>query len=331
MRIAYIANPDIRIPVEGYGGLERQVQWLAEEMVRRGHQVTVFGNVPVRLGEVSSRSERTWSGFPISSQNDVLNHIREFQDFDLVHDRTKDHVLSRMTRLGNVLSTLVWSDQPARPATYVSNAVREYYGDHAAPVVPEAIPTSELPAAAPGDYYLSFGRIDPIKGTDLAVRIAAARGAKLVVAGHVGRWGDRYYAMVVEWMCRRMGYEFLPNPDNATARRLVANARGVIHTHRWLESFSEVVAEALCQGVPVLTTDTGAPQEWVRATDGGVVVRLADAEKGTATGPEAESFFGGPPAYDSTRRADIAARARALFDVAAIADQYERVYRGLAA
>jgi glycosyltransferase involved in cell wall biosynthesis len=324
MRIAYVANPDIPIPVEeGYGGLERQVTWISAEMIRRGHEVTIYGNVP--LGP----SKWGWVGRPIFSQHDILTHADELPAFDVVHDRTKDHP-TRLLPTVRSLHTVVWSDQPTRPAVYPSEAVREFYKDPTAPVIPECVPVDELPFPNWGDYFLCFGRIDPIKGQDLAVAVAVHHGAKLVVAGHVGRWGDQYYALTIRELCRRAGFEFVPNPTNSEVRKLIGNAQGLIHTHRWLESFSEVVAEALCQGVPVLTTDPGAPKEWVDTTTGGCIVRLQDLESGNFDGCRKFFDWMKSGAYDSTHRDHIQQAARGLFNVQRVASLYEEVYKRVA-
>ena len=144
------------------------------------------------------------------------------------------------------------------------------------------------------------------------------------MAGHVWPGIDEYYAMAMARLCASSGFSYEPDPPNERAQRIVRQSAGLLHLHRWLESFSIVAGEALCYGTPLLTTDQGAPQEWVRATDGGMVVPLKDLEAGR---PEANAVVRAFLEENwNGRRQGFAKRARELFDIRRVADRYEALF-----
>ena len=186
------------------------------------------------------------------------------------------------------------------------------------------MPDADVPAPERAAHWASVSRIAHHKGIDLSCAVAAAAGATpFTVAGHVWPGIDAYYALCVAKACRDGGFAYVPDAPDRVVADLLHTARGLLHLQRWLESFSIVVAEALCHGTPVLTTDQGAPQEWVRATDGGMVVRLSDLEAGRMEAAGVRDFF---EQRWAGRREGIAKRARELFDVRRVADRYLGLY-----
>ena len=314
MRIV-IVSPLARIDPEGprgYMGIERAAFWLATEFAGRQHEVTLAGNVddgPSKFG---------WTGLHIDTESDVLSpgKIDRLLAADAVSDWT--HLkFARMVRAKKYSATVMWTDvrDEARRNVYPSEAVREAFKDPSAPVVPIGLPVEGVGVSDGSGPYVALGRLAPYKGQDLAVRIAKRAGVKLTVAGHTGFYADAYFSLTTRKACADAGFEFVPDPPDLDA--LLDGAAGLVHTHRWLESFSIVAAQALVRGVPVLTTDQGAVREWVVATDGGVVLPLKDLEEGKLDG--AGEFF---ERNWSSRRAGIAKRARELFDVRGVADRY---------
>lgn len=323
MKLAIIAPVAVPIPVTGYGGIEIEAQWLATEFARRGHDVILMGNVP------EGPSPMGWTGLPIETEAAPLRLDRYglLGGFDVVHDLTHAKVcrLVRFPARTQYWATAMWTDQnvPGR-TVYPSEAVRDSFKDPAGPVIPLGVPLDGIAVAeAAGGPYLCLGRVAPYKGQDISIRVAKAMKVPLTVAGHQGAFADPYYALTVRKMCTEAGFSYLPNLPSLEA--LLDGAPGLLHLHRWLESFSLVVAQALVRGVPVLTTDVGAPQEWVRATNGGSIVPLADVEAQRWEAAGVQDFF---ERNWTSRRAGIAKRARKLFDIRAVAERYERLYGG---
>jgi glycosyltransferase involved in cell wall biosynthesis len=310
--------------VVGYGGIERACFWLASELARRKHDVLLFGNVD------GGPSPAGWTGVNVAFENALLSdeNLALLRSCDAVSDWTHARPL-RLAGLGNYWATVMYTDAPAYPGrnVYPSRAVREAFKEPGAPVVPIGIPVegSHTDLAPHDGPYACFGRIAQHKGVDLSVAVAAAQKADLRVAGHVWPGIDEAYAMTVAKRCRDAGFGFARDPPNGEADGILRRSRGLLHLHRWLESFSIVAAEALCYGTPVLTTDQGAPQEWVRATDGGVVASLKDLEAGRWDEAGVPVFFA--TKWES-RREGIAKRARELFALPVVAARYEKLFEG---
>jgi glycosyltransferase involved in cell wall biosynthesis len=328
VRVAVLSalGPITATGVVGYGGIERAAFWLAEELVRRGHEVTLVGNVD------EGPAPGGWTGVKIGAENELLraDSIAALSKQDVVHDFTHQKPFA-LARHAGYLATTMWTDRRGGLGrdVYPSAAVREAFKDLDARVVPIGVRVdgshTDLPAHD-GDW-LSFGRIAHHKGVDISLAVAGALKLPLVVAGHVWPGIDEYYGLCVARECRRQGFAYVPDPDDAAAAAAVRRAKGLLHPNRWLESFSIVAAEALCYGTPVLASDQGAPQEWVRATDGGMVAELKHLEAGRWEAAGARDFF--ERNWDPYR-AGIAKRARALFDVRVVAETYEGIYRRLA-
>jgi len=311
--------------VEGYGGLERAAFWMANELVRRGHEVLLFGNVD------AGKSRFGWTGVRLETESDALSphNYEEIRACEAVNDWCHSKPL-RMAPLPNYWATVMFTDMPAMPGrnVYPSQAVRESFREPSAQVVPIGIELEGSHESLPerSEEFASFGRITHHKGTDLSIRAMARQPVPrlFTVAGHVWPGIDEYYAMAMARLCESSGFAYEPDPPNERAQRIVRQSAGLLHLHRWLESFSIVAGEALCYGTPLLTTDQGAPQEWVRATDGGMVVPLKDLEAGR---PEANAVVRAFLEENwNGRRQGFAKRARELFDIRRVADRYEALF-----
>jgi glycosyltransferase involved in cell wall biosynthesis len=310
------------LPVQGYSGIEREVQYLAEAFYRRGHEVKLYCSVAGNVDTV----KYPWmqDAQDLVNENDAITYIDDLKKADVVHDFSHSKPL-RMAKLKYYLATVMWTDAPTFRSVYPSRAVAAAFSDPTGAVVPLGLPVDTLPTVAGGDgYYIAAGRIAPYKGTDIAVGIAKSNGVKLCVAGHTGKFADTFFSMVIQKLCKLNGYNFVGNPSDDELMALIRSAKGLIHMHRWIESFSLVAAQALCLGVPVLTSNVGAPQEYVSEIGGGVVSPLPP--EGADTTPEADKFVS--TEYTLAERQEIASKARALFDINRIADIYLNIYSG---
>lgn len=314
-----VVSPLVRVGPEGlvgYGGIERAAYWLATELASRGHEVVFAGNVD------EGPSKAGWTGLKLDTENDVFTpeKLNRLLALDAISDWTHMKAL-RMSRAKGYLATVMWTDQrdEARRNVYPSKAVQEAFKPPDGTVVPIGLPTDGIRVSEGNGRYVCLGRLAPYKGQDLAISVARAVGVDLLVAGHTGAFADPYFAMAIKRRCEIEEVGFVPDPVDLEA--FLDGAEGLIHTHRWLESFSIVAAQALLRGVPVLTTDTGAVREWVTACDGGTVVPLKDLEAGKWD--TASSFF---ETNWKSRRPGIAKRAREIFDVRNVAGRYLELF-----
>jgi glycosyltransferase involved in cell wall biosynthesis len=338
----------VATPPSDYGGIEAEVAYLADEFVARGHQVTVYG-IP---NEAHERSTGVgWRTERLLTEADALTHVDELRAFDVVQDLSHSKPL-RIVKLPKYYATTMWTDNPAGLGRdiFPSESVRAAFtavpdgaslwtaGLPEGRVIPLGIPVTGM--GEPSDFkrrgFVCVGRVAPIKGQDIALAIAQRHGMggadQLTVAGHVGAYGDLYFAMGIQRGCARTNSVWRPNPSSAEISAMLQGARGLIHTHRWIESFSLVVAEALCRGTPVLTSDVGAPQEWTRATDGGFAAPLRSLEAyrmGDAETPQLKRVLDGFfDMAEGSGRLAIAKRARKMFDIKVIAARYEKEVYG---
>lgn len=309
--------------VRGYGGLERWAWWFALEAARRGHEVLLFGNV--EKGPMDPDLGQLVKGVPLLTEADVLSpdNYARLRRCDSVIDMSHSKP-ARLADLGRYVASTMWTDTRAGLGrdVYPSAAVREAFRDSGGTVIPIGVPVPDAAPVAARSGGLSFGRLAYHKGHDIAVALArAGRWGGLTVGGHVWPGMDEYYSLFLARMCRGAGYEFLQDPSDSVVDEMIGGATGLLHLHRWIESFSIVAARALCAGTPLLTTDVGAPQEWVGATDGGMVVALADAE---ALDPRAIDVLHEFSSREWPRER-IAERARGLFGIGAVFDRYARI------
>ena len=325
MRIALVAPTAIPIPVTGYSGIEREVQYLADALGSMGHDVTVYCKLSAQDGNAHPWARNAVN---ISIENEIIDHIEELQAFDVVHDWSHTKPL-RLAKLGNYLATTMWTDAQGTRNVFPSRAVAEAFGKPSAAVVPLGLPTSSMPEPIePDGYFLCFSRIAPYKGVDIAIDIAARHHIPLTVAGHTGHFADRYYAMKMRYRCRELGFSFVADPEgDQEVIALMRHATGMIHLHRWLESFSLAIAQALCMGVPVLTSDRGGPKEYVNELAGGTIVHFEDGKEAELVHDEAvRSFLHGE--FTLEERIGLAQRAREMFDINRIARLYVDIYGG---
>jgi hypothetical protein len=145
LRIAIIAPVAVPIPVMGYGGIEIEAQWFATELARRGHDVTLMGNV------VEGPSPMGWDGLPIETETAPLRLDRYglLKGFEVIQDFSHAKVcrLARIPPSVRYWATAMWTDQNVPGHTvYPSEAVREAFRDPKAPVIPLGVPLDDVPA-----------------------------------------------------------------------------------------------------------------------------------------------------------------------------------------
>ncbi|HEX3245248.1 MAG TPA: glycosyltransferase family 4 protein, partial [Chloroflexota bacterium] len=307
MRIAQIAPPFESIPPAQYGGTERVVSMLTEELVRRGHDVTLFASgdsttaarhIPtvdtalwrepdagndlmywtITIGEAYRRA--AWGEF------DVIHAHLDFLTFpcaELVGTPTVTTLHGRLDLPG---LRSVFARFPHQAVISISDSQRAPLPD--ARWVATVYNAVDVPALQfspePGDYLAFLGRITPDKGLDRAIRIARMVGLPLRVAARKPLRGtdapqDRadwdYYRTVIRPLLREPGVEFVGEVGDADKSAFLGPARALLFPIDWPEPFGLVMAEALACGTPVVARRRGSVPEvvepgvtgWVGETD----------------------------------------------------------------
>jgi glycosyltransferase involved in cell wall biosynthesis len=337
LRIAQVAPPVERVPPLAYGGTERIVHELTTELVKRGHDVTVFASgdsdVPCRLiptVEIALRPagiERDAGGWFATTTQLVLEYQAEF---DVIHSHLDRWSVPLARASGTpVVSTyhgrldLPWADQQfADPPDGLVAISRHQARAH--PDVPWTIIHNGLTLAAapfverPGETLCFVGRVDPEKGVLDAIEIARLTGRTLRIAAKVGNLPRHraYYEDVFKPALARAGrsVEYLGELAPAARDQLFAESFATVMPGAWPEPFGLVCIESLACGTPVLARRVGALPEILRE---GVDGFFGDDVTALA-------FFA--DRISTLDRAAIRARVIDVFSAARMADRYEDLY-----
>ena len=354
------AGPWLPVPPPDYGGIENVVATLVPELRARGHRVVL-----ATVGDSTIEADELLSVFPGGQFADITGpynammgiahahmtavlHRLAAGDIDLVHDHLEVVGPAVYAAAGDavppVLQTLHW-DLAKHPEFYASfdGRGRVFFAGvsgsqlarahptlrrQALGAIPLATPMPAEPPAAPGGHVLGLGRLTPVKGYDLAARVARRLDLELVLAGPVaGCAGPEELAAAAPSLpdVRYFRTELEPHLGGpvrwvgsvgGTAKaELLRTARAVVFPLRWDEPGGTAVVEALAAGVPVVAMRRGVMAELV---DHGVTGWLADDE---------DEFAGYLQRVDELDRQACRAVAERRFSPAAMAARYETFYR----
>jgi glycosyltransferase involved in cell wall biosynthesis len=326
------------VPPPRYGGTERIVSYLTEELVRRGHAVTLYATADSETGA------RLVPCAPKALRLDrppdpVLWHVLELEgvyrdgaEFDVIHAHTDYLTLpfARAAAPPTLLTLHGRLDVPHLDALYarypdialasISDSQRLPFGDHPgwAGTVPHGVPVADYPfTETPGDYLAFVGRASPEKGLDAAIRIAQAAGLTLRIGAKVDEVDQVYFDTVIRPLLGGPGVDFIGEIDEATKHELLAHARALLFPIDWPEPFGLVMLEAMACGTPVVARPCGAVPEVVVHGVTGFLARNVD---------ELVTLV---QAVDTLDRRACRAHVETHFSVERMADRYEALYRQL--
>jgi glycosyltransferase involved in cell wall biosynthesis len=297
MRILQIAPLWETVPPPAYGGTEAVVYQLVEDLVARGHDVTLWASgdstTSARLRSSFPRSLRSAEDLADRAPHDWLHIARALEDaasggYDIVHNHAGELPLAFL-RLVDVplLTTMhcnltvdtfpIWDDGPGWYNT-ISRSQYEIQPRLRRPryagVVHNGIDTDSFPFnAEKEDYLLFLSRMAEEKAPHLAIEAARRAGVRLIMAGKVD-WRDRpYFERVVRPLIDGAQTVFLGEADAQLKRALYRGARALLLPLQWDEPFGLVMIEAMACGTPVIAFPRGAAPEIV---DDGVTGFLVD-------------------------------------------------------
>jgi glycosyltransferase involved in cell wall biosynthesis len=297
MRIGQIAPLYERVPPLLYGGTERVVSYLTEELVRQGHDVTLFASgdsiTQARLVPCSERSLRLDGRivdplahhfllleevFARAAEFDVLHFHVDYLHFPLSRRNHTPHLTTLHGRLDMVDLYPLYRKFGDVPVVSISRAQRQplpwinWQG-----TVYHGLPADLYrPSAAHGDYLLFLGRISPEKRVDRAVEIARRSGRRLKVAAKVDAV-DRKYFRKIESLLNQPHVECVGEVGESEKQELLENAYALLFPIDWPEPFGLVLIEAMACGTPVIAYRCGAVPEIVEDGVTGFIVDNLDA------------------------------------------------------
>ena len=342
LRIAQVSPLYERVPPAFYGGTERIVSYITEELVRRGHQVTLFasGDSSTRATLVASASRALRLDSGVSDE--LASHIMEMaqvferaRDFDVIHA----HVgylafpFARFTR-GPSLHTLhgrldlpgiypVFRHFRDEPLVSISHAQRlplKGLGVTWAATVHHGLPLADYPFSPRGGQYLAFlGRISPEKRPDLAIALAKRVGLPLKIAAKVDPVDRAYFEREIQPLLGHPLVEFVGEIGEEAKASFLGDALALVFPIDWPEPFGLVMIEALACGTPVIARRCGSvPEIIVSGRTGFIADTLESMELAVRR-------------LDRIDRAKCRREVEARFTVERMVDGYEAIYRGLAA
>jgi glycosyltransferase involved in cell wall biosynthesis len=276
-----------------YGGTERVVAYLTEELVRQGHEVTLFASgdsqTTARLIAPCARALR----LDTERRDALAQHLvmieevyRRADEFDLIHfhvdylhyPASSRHRFPHVTTLHGRLDlpdlVPLYETFSEMPLISISNAQREplpwlnwqatvYHG------LPENLHDCE---EEPEDYLAFLGRVSPEKRLDLALEIARRAGLPLRIAAKVDLADSDYYKEVIRPQLREPNVEFLGEIDEREKKTFLGRARALLFPIDWPEPFGLVLIEAMACGTPVIAFRRGSVPEILDHGQSGFIV-----------------------------------------------------------
>lgn len=338
MRIAQIAPLVERVPPTLYGGTERVVSWLTEELVAMGHEVTLFASgdsvTKAKLEPVVPRALRL-AGIHNSTPHNIMmmDQVAARQDaFDVLHFHIDFFHYPLFRQLAYKTLTTVHGRQdlpelpdiyrafPHMPLVSISNHQRK-------PLPPvnwrgtvyHGMPENLLKEGRGQGGYLAFlGRICPEKGFLSAIEIAGRAGLPLKVAAKVDPADRDYFQEEVRPVLQKSPHvEFIGEIGDAQKSEFLGQAKALLFPICWPEPFGLVMIESMACGTPVIAFNSGSVSEILEdGLTGFVVDTVGEAVAATAR-------------IDWLFRPSIRSRFEERFSARAMAQDYLRIYREL--
>ena len=329
MKVAILGPIAWRTPPLHYGPWETITGLLAEGLVARGVDVTLFatldsqtkatldGVCPTGYEESPEIDGRVWEAIH------VAHALRRSGEFDLVHNHLdwlplafSQHCAAPMlTTIHGFSGSTILPAYRKADSSYVSISDSDRCPDlDYVATVHHGIDLDALPFDPDGgDGLVAFGRIHPDKGTHTAIEIARRAGRRLTLCGIVQ--DDRYFREMVEPHIDGDRVVYLGSVGPADRGRILGGSAALLHPITFAEPFGLSVVESMACGTPVVAYRKGSMPEVV---DEGVTGRLVDVVAGAVAAVEG---IGG------IDRGNCRVRARERFGVDRMVDEYLRVYR----
>ncbi|HEX7900885.1 MAG TPA: glycosyltransferase family 4 protein [Planctomycetota bacterium] len=296
MRIAQVAPLHESVPPPRYGGTERIVSYLTEELVRAGHDVTLFASgdsvTRARLVPCSPRALRG-----AGCRDTLAVHFRMLErvaaaarDFDVIHFHV-DYMhfpMTRRLRFPHLTTLHGRLDYPEVASLY--NEFREMPVVSISDAQREPVPALNwvgtvhhgLPAdlyrftPAPGGYLAFLGRLSPEKRCDRAIEIARRAGLPLKIAGKVDVNDRDYFRSVVEPLLGKADVEFVGEIGDERKSDFLGDALALLFPIDWPEPFGLVMVESFACGTPVVAWRNGSVPEVMAEGVTGYMVDTVD-------------------------------------------------------
>jgi glycosyltransferase involved in cell wall biosynthesis len=338
MKIAQIAPLMESVPPRLYGGTERVVSYLTDELVRLGHEVTLFASGDsvstanlVRCVPMALRLDANVRD-PIPYYMLMLDRVRELADeFDILHFHIDQFHFPLFRPIAHRTVTTLHGRQDLHdlkplyvgfsdmPLVSISNAQRKPIANaNFVATVHHGIPLNLLkPTYERGGYVAFLGRISPEKRPDRAIRIAQALGIPIKIAAKIDKVDEAYFRETIAPMFNQPGVEYVGEIDERAKSAFLGGASALLFPIDWPEPFGLSMIEAVACGTPVLAFRCGSVPEIIDPGVTGLIVRTMD---------EAIRML---PQVLALDRRTVRQRFEQRFSATRMAKDYVQLYRSL--
>jgi glycosyltransferase involved in cell wall biosynthesis len=338
VRIAQVAPLYESVPPKLYGGTERVVSYLTEELVAEGHEVTLFASgdsdTSARLVAPCRKALRLDHDchdrlayhillleqvYQMADEFDIIHFHCDYLHFSLSRRQPVTHVTTLHGRLDLPELVPIYREFADTPVVSISKAQREplpwvnWVG-----TVHHGLPDGLYRyRTKPGEYLAFLGRISPEKGLDQAIELAKRTGTPLKIAAKVDAADREYFESVIKPLLEHPLVELIGEIGEKEKDEFLGDALALVSPVAWPEPFGLVFIEALACGTPVITYRRGSVPEIIQH---GVTGYVVSGMKGAVA---AVSQLGNLNRWDC--RSDFERRFRA----ARMRRDYERIYETL--
>ena len=339
MKIAQISPLMESVPPRLYGGSERIVSYLTDELVRQGHDVTLFASGDsvssanlVRCVPMALRLDANVKD-PIPYYMLMLDRVREMADeFDILHFHIDQFHFPLFRPIAHRTVTTLHGRQDLHdlkplyvgfsdmPLVSISNSQRKPIANaNFAATVYHGLPAQTLkPNYKPsGDYVAFLGRISPEKRPDRAIRIAQALGLRIKIAAKIDKVDEAYFREHIASLFNLPGVEYIGEIDERSKSEFLGEASALLFPIDWPEPFGLSMIEAMACGTPVLAFRCGSVPEIIDPGVTGLIVDSMD-----------EAIWVMPQVLALDRRA-VRQKFEQRFSASRMAKDYVQVYRSL--
>jgi len=360
LKIAQIAPFWFDVPPKNYGGTERIVSYVTEELVKRGHKVTLFAtsDSQTKAGLVSPMPASLLSSikFYLDFNYNAINYyvnayvFQRAAEFDIIHshafylsfpfcDFVKTpviHTLHNQLPRGSEPENELMRKYKHLNYISISNEFRSHFDLNYIDTVYHGVDLKYFPFnKAGGDYLLWIGRASKNKGEDDAMETAKITGKELLLGASIRKDTEEYFERVIKPNLNDK-IKLIPNITFEETQKYYGGAKAFIFPVKWKEPFGLIMIESMACGSPVIAYSRGSVAEIIKDGETGFLVNPSNEEKtgdwiikktGIAGLCEAvEKIYSIPQGEYLKMRQDCRARVEQFFTVEKMVDNYEKVY-----